>query len=206
MHQNPAFRKTPEDETLAFIRARSFGTLAVNAEGGPLLSHVPFLLSEDGAKADLHLMRSNPILRLSEPDAVIAVTGPDAYISPDWYGVADQVPTWNYVAAHLRGRLTRLPDRDMHDMLDRQSAGFEVRLLPKTPWTTAKMTPEVLQRMMRMIVPCRLLIEDIQATWKLGQNKTPDARRSAADRITTGVGNELSALADLMRRDDLTQP
>ena len=28
--------------------------------------------------------------------------GPDHYISPDWYRAADQVPTWNDVAVHLR--------------------------------------------------------------------------------------------------------
>ena len=34
----------------------------------------------------------------------LIVEGPEGYISPDWYGVADQVPTWNYVAVHLVGK------------------------------------------------------------------------------------------------------
>ena len=120
MHPDPAFRKVSDQATLAFVRDRSFGTLAVTAEGGPLLSHVPFLMSEDGASADLHLVRSNPIARLDDVPAVIAVSGPDGYVSPDWYGIGDQVPTWNYVAVHLRGRLGRLPDDAMRDMLERR--------------------------------------------------------------------------------------
>jgi transcriptional regulator len=199
MHPNQAFRRTPAPRTLAFVRARSFGTLAVNAEAGPLLSHVPFLLSEDGWSADLHLVRSNPILGGLPCAAVLAVTGPDGYASPDWYEVPDQVPTWNYVAAHLRGRLTRLPDAAMHDMLDRQSAGFEARLAGKAPWTTAKMTPEVLQRMMRQIVPCRLEDVEVEATWKLSQNKPDAVRLRAADAVGQGVGTELETLAALMR-------
>lgn len=205
MHPNPAFRGVPDARTLAFVRARGFGSLAVNGPKGPLLSHVPFLLSDDGQTADLHLVRSNPILRLLETDAVIAVSGPDGYISPDWYGVPDQVPTWNYVAVHLRGRLTHLPDAAMRDVLDRQSAAYESRL-SKAPWTAAKMTPEVLDRMMRQIVPCRLQIIAMDATWKLSQNKPEDARLGAADALPTGLGSELADLADLMRRADITQP
>ncbi|PWJ21667.1 FMN-binding negative transcriptional regulator [Jannaschia seohaensis] len=199
MHPNSAFRRVPESRSLDFVRARSFGALVVNAPDGPLVSHVPFLLSEDAASADLHLVRSNPILSATPCAAVIAVTGPDGYLSPDWYEVPDQVPTWNYVAVHLRGRLVRLPQEAMHEMLDRQSAGFETRLAGKTPWTTDKMTPEVLERMMRQIVPCRLEGIELQATWKLSQNKPDDVRLRAAEAVTGGVGSELAALAALMR-------
>ena len=63
MHPNPTFRQTDRDTALALVRARSFGTLVLSTEGAPLLAHVPFLLSESGTEADLHLVRSNPIAR-----------------------------------------------------------------------------------------------------------------------------------------------
>lgn len=201
MHPNPTFRGEPRDRNSAFARARAFGTLAVNADPAPLLSHIPFLLSDDAATADLHLVRSNPIARLgTTTPAVISVMGPDGYVSPDWYGVPDQVPTWNYIAVHLRGRLEPLPHDTMHDMLDRQSAHFEDQLTPKTPWTTGKMTPEVLNRMMRQILPFRLHIDAIDGTWKLNQNKDDAVRLAAADQIETGSGMELNSLAAHMRR------
>ncbi len=200
MHPNPAFRKVADAATLAFLRARAFGTLAVSAEAGPLLSHVPFLLSADAASADLHLVRSNPIARMDGVPAVIAVSGPDGYVSPDWYGMGDQVPTWNYVAAHVRGRLERLPEASMRDMLDRQSAAHEERLLPKTPWTADKMSDGALDRMMRAILPFRLHVDRIDATWKLNQNKPDAARLSAsAEMERSGIGQETGALARLMR-------
>ncbi|MDU8942330.1 FMN-binding negative transcriptional regulator [Ovoidimarina sediminis] len=183
MHPNPAFRGTPRNRNLAFARARGFGILSVSADGGPLLSHIPFLLDDGGETADLHLVRSNPIARLPSGPAVIAVSGPDGYISPDWYGLDDQAPTWNYIAVHLRGRLERLPDTALEDMLARQSAHFENALHPKPPWTMDKMTPEVRDRMMRMILPFRLRIESVDGTWKLGQNKPDAARIAAADAL-----------------------
>ena len=199
MHPNPTFRAESRDRHLAFARERAFGTLAVNADLAPLLSHIPFLLDAAGETADLHLVRSNAIARLGAVDAVIAVTGPDGYVSPDWYGVEDQVPTWNYVAVHLRGRLDPLPQDRMRDMLDRQSAHFEDQLHPKRPWTTDKMTPEVLDRMMRQILPFRFRIEDVQGTWKLNQNKDDAVRLRASDHIETGHGVDLAKLARLMR-------
>ena len=62
MHPNPAFRKSTAERNLAFARDRGFGALAVNGAEGPILAHIPFLLSPDGSYADLHLARSNQII------------------------------------------------------------------------------------------------------------------------------------------------
>lgn len=202
MHPNPIYHTRDAERNLAWARERAFGMLSVSIDGMPVLSHVPFLLADDGKSADLHLVRSNPISRgLQQPlQAILAVTGPDGYVSPDWYGVPDQVPTWNYVAVHLTGTLALLPQDHMRDMLDRQSAHFESHLLPKTPWTTGKMTPEVRDRMMRQIVPCRMTIGAVDGTWKLSQNKPDAARLGAADHMdAAGIGSETRVLAALMR-------
>ncbi len=180
MHPNPAFRQTPAPLMLDFARARGFGTLIVPGDPWPMVSHIPFALSADGGVAEFHLARSNPIVRSPGGAAMLAVGGPDAYVSPDWYGTPDQVPTWNYIAVHLRGRLEPVPDDALHGHLDRLSHDFETRLAPKRPWTSAKMGPGVMERMMRAILPFRLMIDDVQGTWKLGQNKTPDQQAAAA--------------------------
>lgn len=201
MHPNPTYRQTPPETALDFARARSFGILAINAPAGLHLAHVPFLLGDDGASADLHLVRSNPIARVGPAAAVIAVSGPDAYISPDWYGIEDQVPTWNYLAVHLRGTLAPLPADTMLDLLDRQSAAFENRLLPKRPWTTGKMTDETRERFLRMILPFRLTIETVDSTWKLAQNKPDAVRRAAAAQLpTSDIGQDIGELARRMDR------
>ena len=202
MHPNPAFRQEASARHIAFARERGFGTLAVNETNGPLLSHVPFLLDSEGAAAELHLVRSNPIAQHanSEQGAVIAVTGPHGYISPDWYELEDQVPTWNYVAVHLRGRLRRLDDFALAPMLDRLAEYFENRLAPKVPWRLDELDSDVAERLRRQIVPFRFEVESIDGTWKLSQNKPDAARLAAADAVGPGgLGDELFALADLMR-------
>lgn len=200
MHPNPAFHTKEAEENLAFAADRAFGVLSINGDAGPLMSHVPFLI--DGDSAWLHLVRSNPIARgLKEPQpAVIAVSGPDSYISPDWYEIDDQVPTWNYVAVHLRGVLELRPADELRSVIDRETALFETRLLPKTPWVSDKMSGDVLEKMMRTIVPCRLRIEDVRGTWKLNQNKADEVRLRAAAKVAIdGIGQGLDDLSALMR-------
>jgi transcriptional regulator len=202
MHPNPAFRSEGTALNLAFARTRGFGTLCVNGDAGPMLSHVPFWLNDDATGGELHLVRSNPIARaVTGPvAAVIAVMGPDGYISPDWYGDPAQVPTWNYVAVHLRGHLHPADPDDMRRHLDRVSAHFEDRLAPKKPWTVDKMPEEALTRMMRGIVPFRFTLDSVEGTWKLNQNKTEAARLGAAQAVRASrIGHEVETLSQLMR-------
>ncbi len=201
MHPNPIYRKATRDENLSFAREQSFGMLAVSGPETPLISHIPFLLSKDGTRAEFHLVRSNPIVRIKAPlRARLAVQGPHGYVSPDWYGVTDQVPTWNYIAVHLLGEIELRPKDELRDLLDRQSALFEARLMPKPPWKADKMTPDVLDRMMRQIVPCRMRVDHVEGTWKLSQNKPDEVRLSAAREIAkAGLGYETAVLAARMQ-------
>ncbi|MEO1492597.1 MAG: FMN-binding negative transcriptional regulator [Pseudomonadota bacterium] len=201
MHPNPAFREDDQARALVMAQDRAFGILTVTGPDGVLASHIPFVI--DGAVMGMHLVRSNPIARLLKDgplDALMIVSGPDAYISPDWYGIDDQVPTWNYVAVHLRGRLSLLPDETLKPHLDHVSGHLEKHFLPKKIWTMDKMTPEAAARFMRQIVPVAMEIGEVASTWKLNQNKDDDVRLRAADAVEASpIGAEQHALANLMR-------
>ena len=215
MHPNRNFRNVEIAKKYQLLIKKVFGSLIFAQSEGILISHVPFLLDESGESVEMHLVRSNPILRhLDTPkDVVLTVQGPDAYISPDWYGVPDQVPTWNYVAVHVRGKLERLPQDDIRGVLERLSAVAEARLAPKTPWTIDKMTPEVFDKMTRQIVPVKLTIAkiekdgetqpDMSGTWKLSQNKPDEVRHAAIKGLeTSNIGTEIEWLRALMRAVD----
>lgn len=199
MHPNPAFRAGSELDALAVARTRGFGVLSVNGENGPSAAHIPFELV--GEEVFLHLARSNAIARSTLPAAaLLAVSGPDAYVSPDWYGAADQVPTWNYIAVHLRGVLERLPGDALRPHLARLSAQMERQLAPKPEWTMDKMTEDALARMERMILPFRLVIFTVDSTIKLNQNKPEPLRVGAAAGIAaTPLGLDAGRIAAMMR-------
>ncbi|MFY0679009.1 MAG: FMN-binding negative transcriptional regulator [Thalassovita sp.] len=201
MHPNPAFRGASQADNLKFAADKGFGILAVgDADSMPLMAHLPFYI--DGEDLFFHMVRSNPIarsLKTARP-AKIAVSGTHSYLSPDWYGVDDQVPTWNYVAVHLSGQAEVLAQDQLRGVIDRLSDTFEERLEPKPIWKSTKMPDDALARMMRMIVPAKMRITDVQGTWKLAQHKPEAARLAAADHIETdGIGSELATMAALMR-------
>jgi transcriptional regulator len=204
MHPNPAFRGESNDRNLRFARQRGFGLLTVGGSDGPLLSHIPFVLNEAGDELRAHVVRSNPIWRHlrdgGDMRALVAISGADGYISPDWYGADDQVPTWNYVAVHLRGQVRLADEASLRGHLDALSELFEARLAPKPIWRADKVSDDALARMLRMIAPIAMTVEKIDGTWKLGQNKLGNAAANAADGLAgSDIGQELSALAALMR-------
>lgn len=203
MHPNQIFRETESERNHALVATTGFGILAINGDQGPLISHIPYLYDRDKSLILFHLVRSNPIACLLQGgslSATLVVSGPYGYISPDWYGIENQVPTWNYVAVHAIGDVSLLPDDALDPLLERLSDHFEAALSPKPIWRMHKLTDDMKMRMMRQIVPCEMRVKTVEGTWKLGQNKPDDARVSAANQLCeTGFGAEVAVLAQLMR-------
>ncbi len=180
MHPANAFKVEDEGTLLAHLGRYPFVTLAAAPEGKLLLAQAPVVVRRrDGAVVlDFHLSRGNalaPFMTIGFA-AVMLSQGPDAYISPDWYGVEDQVPTWNYVSVEAQGRVEPMDDAGLVALLDGLSTQEEARLMPKAPWTRDKMSDGRFEAMTRMIVGGSLRVERLEGTFKLGQNKTEAAR------------------------------
>ena len=177
MHPNRAFAWEDRDAMLALIADIAFCTICVD---GPALVHAPVIVAGPD-RLLFHISRGNrAAASLDGKRAIVSCLGPDAYISPDWYGVPDQVPTWNYLAVEAEGPLRRLDEDELAALLDDLSAAHEARLAPKPPWTRAKLTPARFAAMLNAIVGYELTIEDLRGTRKLGQNK-PGQVAAAAD-------------------------
>jgi len=197
MHPASAFHKADDARLLAWIEAYPFMTLAASSAGRTFIAQAPVIVRRlpDGLALDFHLSRGNALAGGLDAgfQGVLLSLGPDAYISPDWYESADQVPTWNYVSVEAEGAVTALDEAGLIAQLDDLSGQQEARLLTKRPWIRAKMTPGVFERMSRAIVGARLTVQRLEGTFKLSQNKSPLDRGGAA----TALGDH--PLADMMR-------
>ncbi len=171
MHPTPVFRWSDRDAMLAFVAERSFATLVGQVDGSLVVAQAPVLV--DGERLLLHLSRANPLGRAMPVRVVAIVTGPDTYVSPDWYATLDGVPTWSYLSVELEGALEAIDDEvSLLALLDRQSAAYEQRIPNKRPWTTDKLPPALLAAKLKGIIGATLAIESIRGTRKLSQNKT----------------------------------
>ena len=180
MHPSPAFRVEDEAVLLAHLAARPFVTLAAVVEGRPVVAHAPVVVRRlpGGLALDFHLSRGNALApALAVGFRAVAVSlGPETYVSPDWYEDKDQVPTWNYLSVEAEGPVMALDDVGLVALLDALSAQEEGRLLPKRPWTRAKMSAGKFEKMTRAIIGARLTVERLEGITKLSQNK-PQADR-----------------------------
>jgi transcriptional regulator len=169
--------------SLAFAQTRGFGFVCAWDGAKPIASSLPFYLTfaDDGTpRAAFHVARHNPLVKLAGGTGswLLAVTGADAYVSPDWYVSPDQVPTWLYQAVHLTGTVRTLSDGELVEQIDTLSAKFEDRLLPKKPWTSSKMTVARLDTLKKGIVGLVMTVDEVEGSFKLNQHKS-DADHAA---------------------------
>lgn len=179
----PAAFKADDAKAWELVKARAFGTLVAIDNGRPVAVHVP--LSVLDKRIEVHVARANPIhgIIAANPQVLVTVLGPDAYISPDWYVSHDQVPTWTYTAVHLQGTARLLSAEETHAQVEAVSNGFEARLLPKKIWTMDKMTEAKKAAMLRAIVGIGIDVTAIEASWKLNQHKPIEDRKSVVDAL-----------------------
>jgi transcriptional regulator len=199
MHPSPAFAWQDRDAMLAFIADIAFCTICID---GPAVVHAPVIVAGPD-RLRFHLSRANKAAAgMSGRRAIISCLGSEAYVSPDWYGTPDQVPTWNYLAVEAEGALRTLDEAELSLLLDDLSAAHEDRLAPKPAWTRAKMTSGRFDAMLNAVIGFELGIETLRGTRKLGQNKKEAERIAAA----IGLAPFNAEMAALMRPEIKARP
>lgn len=174
----------PEDQAavVAFMRRYSFATLVTAAaDAPPTATHLPFTVRQMPAGEVVlaaHLARANPHWReLTAGPALVIFAEPHAYVSPGHYEQAQNVPTWNYIAVHATGPVQLLAaEAAKRQVLEDLIEANEPAYLPQ--WQA--LPAEYQQRMLGAIVAFELTVTDLQAKYKLSQNRTAQEQRNVA--------------------------
>jgi transcriptional regulator len=180
------FANHNSEEINDFIRANSFGVLISTGEK-ILATHIPLELSQDAKFLSGHLSRANPQSReLHDGGEVLCIfQGPHAYISSSWYN-HENVPTWNYISAHVRGNIKIIQGQDLYNRLSEIVDKYESA--SEKPVSVAAMSRDFLDRHIRAIVGFDIEISSIEAAYKLSQNRD--------------TANYLNILNELAKRGD----
>ncbi len=185
------FEQPDHDAMARLLAAHPLATLAWQSAEGLTAEHLPLMWERDGSDGALgtlrgHVARANPLWRDGAGAEVLVVfQGPQAYITPSWYpskaATAKVVPTWNYAVVHLRGRLRAVEDAPwlrtlVGRLTDTHEAAFAHR------WQVSDAPEDYIAQMLRAIVGIEIVVESVQAKWKMTQN------RDAADRAGVAAG------------------
>ncbi|UTA47196.1 FMN-binding negative transcriptional regulator [Simiduia sp. 21SJ11W-1] len=181
-------------DAMAFISRHSFGQLISAIDGKIACTHLPFLAAEGGLLTG-HLARANPQAQLPEGAQITCVfSGAHGYISPSWY-TEPGVPTWNYEAVHLQGRLRWVDDEaQATEILVALSRHYEASL--PTPWE-----PVFNERLVKAIRAFHVEVVDVAFKQKLSQNRTLDDRLRVIETLRNRGDIELAeAMAALLAK------
>lgn len=205
MYRPSAFAVDDVATLHAFIRRRAFATIGVVVESRVLLAYAPVVLDADGALGAVrfHVAKSNPVAAVADgTPMLVSFTGPDAYVSPDWYVSQDLVPTWNYMAVEGEGWARVLPDADLRALLVDLSAEQERHLLPKKPWTVDKLPADRLAALTNAVAGFSVVFEKLEGKFKLSQDKLQEDRAGVIAGLEARNDTASVAVADAMRKSN----
>lgn len=171
MYTPKHFKLDDQNELFNFLKANSFGALITHFDNDFQATHIPFSWSEDKKSIFGHIALGNSQKHaiIASDKALMIIQGAHSYISPTWYD-HENVPTWNYQAVHIKGKLDKLDDKELFNSLNDLSQTYEEGRSPK--FDIYELTPEFLKKELRGIIGFKLDIEDIQVSYKLSQNRS----------------------------------
>jgi transcriptional regulator len=194
------FKEINPERISAFITEHSFGMLITSSSGVPFVTHLPFLFDRyAGSQGKLfgHIARANPQWQhwMADTDVLVVLQGPHAYISPSWYS-SPGVPTWNYVVVHLHGKLRCIKgDSALEALLEQLTRAHESHMPPPSKSILAG---EQRSKLLNMIVGFEIEITDIQAKFKLSQNRPLEDQQRVIEKLSQSSDQTETAVAKLM--------
>jgi transcriptional regulator len=189
---NPRWFKEDNVEALQDeVNRLSFGTIITLTKSGMVASHVPMLV--DRSRGELgtlfgHVARGNAQWRDSSPggQGLAVFLGPDAYISPSWYKTKKEtgevVPTWNYVAIHVRGPVSFFEETErIRGIVTKLTGHHEAD--SKKPWEVTDAPADYIDGELKQIVGFEMPIAKIEGKWKMSQNRPKSDREGVVTNL-----------------------
>ena len=194
-----------ESEVRAMVAAIGSAELITTAaDGYPRATLLPVVW--DGGTVIAHFARANPHWQtiVEDSPALLVCTGPQAYISPTWYAAKAEhgrvVPTWNYSAVHLTGRIRVHDDVEwlrsaVTTLTDHHEAGRDGR------WQVTDAPAAFIDGQLRGIVGVEITLEKVEGKAKLSQNRSEADRRGVVEGLGASGTVEDAVVADQMKNE-----
>lgn len=197
----PAAFSLEEENAWDLVSDAGAGMLVRTASSGLASVFVPVVVSGDRTVVTSHVARANPWWRdAAEAESVLALfVAASAYVSPSYYPSRmekpEVVPTWNYVAAEVRGELFVRDDVEwLRAQVTTLTNLFEEGRGPR--WSVDDAPVDFIDRQLRAIVGLEIRVTSIEGKAKLSQNR-PEIDH---DNVATELGRRGLAEQNVARR------
>lgn len=196
------YNVTDFNEIKDFIEQNSFGIIVTNNGHKPIATHVPFVLYNDGDEYFLstHFAIGNEQWKTIEEsrneNILVIFPGPHTYITSSWYE-RENVPTWNYQAVHVYGKATIMDEKELAEDLSRLLNKYEGHRENPVLWETLS---DKTKQMMNAVVGIKVKIEEIEAAYKLSQNRNERDFQNIIDMLQLQKDENAHKIASEMKR------
>ena len=176
------YRQKDYSEILSFLKANNFGIILSSTNDNITGTHLPFLINETSDKSfslTSHLAAANPQINdwTDKADALVIFNGPHGYVSPRLYEEKQNVPTWNYIAVHVYGKVTIVDDFDAKKaILEKSIAAFEPAYFQQ--WN--ELNQAYKDKLTNGMTGLEFVVKRIDAKFKMSQNKPEQTRKNVA--------------------------
>lgn len=192
------FRIVENEIIYEIIEENGFATLFSKHEGMPYATHIPLLMDENKEYLYGHFAKANPQWRDIENQNVLAIFhGPHCYISSSWYESNRNVPTWNYQAVHVYGKVEIIKDEELKNSLYDLVVKYES---PDSSYQLDEVDPTFLEGMTKGIIGFKINIDKIEAKAKLSQNHPIERRKLVIQELEKMNEENEQKIAKLMKR------
>ena len=195
------YKNENQQEIQKFIHENGFAILINQTNGKLWATHIPLILetNENGEQQLIgHVSKLNPQGESFETnDDILAIfTGPHSYISSSWYD-HENVPTWNYLAVHVYGKVTILSYDETVESLKNLVDKYEVN--SENPVRVEDLSKETM-REARGIIGIKIRITSIEAKKKLSQNRDSKNYQNIISELEKTNDNQAIAVANEMKK------
>lgn len=172
MHTPSIFKNEDPESIRAFLKENSFGILINQTNGKLWATHIPLEIETNADGKEIlcgHISKLNPQGEgFTQNDQILAVfSGPHSYISSSWYD-HENVPTWNYIAVHIYGRIKIVNHEAAVESLKKLVDKYEAS--SEKPVRVEDLSAKTM-RQAHGIIAFEIEIDEIQATKKMSQNR-----------------------------------
>lgn len=194
------YKNENQEEIQKFIHDNGFAILVNQTNGKLWATHIPLLLEEKDGKQFLtgHVSKLNPQGEsFKTNDDVLAIfTGVHTYISSSWYD-HENVPTWNYLAVHVYGKVSVLNHEETVNSLKKLVDKYEV--ISENPVRVEDLSEKTM-REARGIIGFTIEINDIEAVKKMSQNRDAKNYQNIIKELEKTKDNQAIAVAEEMKK------
>lgn len=184
---------------ITFLKRNSFATVITSQNDVPYASQVPVMVDviDEEIVLSFHLARPNPQTKTLEnnQNVLIQFTGAHGYVSSSWYE-QEEVSTWNYQAAQLKGECAVLDQDELMEDLKRLTDHYETGDNARTFDTLSE---DVLKQA-KGIIGYKVKVREAGLKYKLSQNRSDKDYKNIVLNLRDSDNQDDNRLADEMEK------